>query len=104
VIDTPGMRELQLWGGEDHLSSTFSDVDELAKSCKFSDCTHEKEPGCAVNEAISNGLLDAQRLTSYRKLMRELAYAERKQDASLARIEKDKWKKMHKMMNTKSYK
>jgi len=104
VIDTPGMRELQLWGGEDHISSTFSDVDELAKSCKFSDCTHEKEPGCAVNEAISNGLLDAQRLTSYRKLMRELAYAERKQDASLARIEKDKWKKMHKMMNTKSYK
>ncbi|MEH6939624.1 ribosome small subunit-dependent GTPase A [Bacillus sp. JJ664] len=104
VIDTPGMRELQLWGGEDHIGSTFSDVDELAKTCKFSDCTHEKEPGCAVNEAISNGTLDAQRLTSYRKLMRELAYAERKQDASLARIEKDKWKKMHKMMNTKSYK
>ncbi len=104
VIDTPGMRELQLWGGEDHISSTFSDVDELAKSCKFSDCTHEKEPGCAVREAISNGVLDAQRLTSFRKLMRELAYADRKQDASLARIEKDKWKKMHKMMNTKSYK
>jgi len=104
VIDTPGMRELQLWGGEEHISSTFSDVDEFAKSCKFSDCTHEKEPGCAVNEAISNGVLDAQRLTSYRKLMRELAYAERKQDASLARVEKDKWKKMHKMMNTKSYK
>lgn len=104
VIDTPGMRELQLWGGEEHINSTFSDVDELAKTCKFTDCTHEKEPGCAVNEAIQNGVLDAQRLTSYRKLMKELAYAERKQDASLARLERDKWKKMHKMMNTKSYK
>lgn len=104
VIDTPGMRELQLWGGEEHISSTFSDVDELAKTCKFSDCTHEKEPGCAVHEAIQNGVLDAQRLTSYRKLMKELAYAERKQDTALARLERDKWKKMHKMMNTKSYK
>ena len=104
VIDTPGMRELQLWGGEEHISSTFSDVDELAKLCKFSDCTHEREPGCAVKQAIENGELDSQRLSSYRKLMRELAYAERKQDASLARIEKDKWKKVSKMMNTKSYK
>lgn len=104
VIDTPGMRELQLWGGEEHISSTFTDVEDLAKSCKFSDCTHDNEPGCAVNRAIENGELDQQRLTSYRKLMRELAYAERKQDASLARQEKDKWKKISKMMNTKSYK
>ncbi|WP_088073036.1 ribosome small subunit-dependent GTPase A [Gottfriedia luciferensis] len=104
VIDTPGMRELQLWGGEEHISSTFTDVEDLAKSCKFSDCTHEKEPGCAVNQAIENGELDQQRLTSYRKLMKELAYAERKQDASLARLEREKWKKVSKMMNTKSYK
>lgn len=104
VIDTPGMRELQLWGGEEHISSTFTDVEDLAKSCKFSDCTHEKEPGCAVNQAIENGELDQQRLISYRKLMKELAYAERKQDASLARLEREKWKKVSKMMNTKSYK
>ncbi|MDQ0201209.1 ribosome small subunit-dependent GTPase A [Neobacillus ginsengisoli] len=104
VIDTPGMRELQLWGGEEHISSTFSDVDELAKFCKFSDCTHESEPGCAVNLALQNGELDQVRLTSYRKLKRELAYVERKQDASLARLEREKWKKIHKIMNTKSYK
>jgi len=104
VIDTPGMRELQLWSGEEHINSAFSDIDEIANNCKFTDCTHNSEPGCAVNLAIENGELDLQRLTSYRKLMRELAYAERKQDASLARLERDKWKKMHKMMNTKSYK
>ncbi|QKE72581.1 ribosome small subunit-dependent GTPase A [Arthrobacter citreus] len=104
VIDTPGMRELQLWGGEEHISSTFTDVEELAKSCKFSDCTHSKEPDCAVNRAIENGDLEPERLTSYRKLMKELAYAERKQDASLARQEREKWKKVSKMMNSKSYK
>ncbi|PEL13264.1 ribosome small subunit-dependent GTPase A [Bacillus sp. AFS017336] len=104
VIDTPGMRELQLWGGEEHISSTFTDIEELAKSCKFSDCTHSKEPDCAVNRAIENGDIEPERLTSYRKLMKELAYAERKQDASLARQEREKWKKVSKMMNSKSYK
>lgn len=104
VIDTPGMRELQLWGGEEHISSTFSDIDELALQCKFTDCKHINEPGCAVNKAIEDGLLDSSRLNNYRKLLKELAYAERKQDANLARLDKDKWKKISKMMNTKSYK
>ncbi|MBP0725881.1 ribosome small subunit-dependent GTPase A [Bacillus sp. RG28] len=104
VIDTPGMRELQLWSGENHLDSTFSDIDELANQCKFSDCQHKNEPGCAVQKAIEENRLDAQRLTSYRKLQRELAYAERKQDASLARVQKEKWKKVHKLMNSKQYK
>lgn len=104
IIDTPGMRELQLWGGDEHISSTFSDVDEFAKSCKFSDCKHESEPGCAVQLAIQNGELEQVRLASYRKLMKELAYAERKQDANLARLEREKWKKIHKMHNSKSFK
>lgn len=104
IIDTPGMREIQLWSGEGDIGTTFADIDQLAQHCKFSNCVHEHEPGCAVHLAIQNGELTEDRLTSYRKLLKELAYAERKQDASLARLERAKWKKVSKLMNTKSYK
>ena len=79
LIDTPGMRELQLWGDEKSLSSAFSDVDELAVGCRFSDCKHETEPGCAVRAALEAGELAADRLESYHKLQRELASLERRQ-------------------------
>ncbi|WP_312813356.1 ribosome small subunit-dependent GTPase A [Sedimentibacter sp.] len=72
VIDTPGMRELGLEGAD--LSKTFADIDELSKECKFNDCTHTKEPGCAVKQAIENGLLSEDRLASYFKLNKELGY------------------------------
>lgn len=72
VIDTPGMRELQLFTGD--LDRTFSDIAELAAQCKFSDCTHSNEPGCAVQAAIQTGQLATDRLASYQKLQRELAY------------------------------
>ncbi|MGM9988203.1 MAG: ribosome small subunit-dependent GTPase A [Bacillaceae bacterium] len=97
VIDTPGMRELQLWDGADSLDTTFTDVEEFATNCRFQDCQHKSEPGCAVQEAIKNGQLSPERFSSYIKLQRELAYAMRKQDAALARQEKDKWKKIGKM-------
>jgi ribosome biogenesis GTPase / thiamine phosphate phosphatase len=80
VIDTPGMRELQLWATEDGLGTAFSDVEELAAECRFFDCAHETEPGCAVTAAIHGGRLDPERLTSYRKLGRELARLERRLD------------------------
>ncbi|MEX2210229.1 MAG: ribosome small subunit-dependent GTPase A [Gaiellaceae bacterium] len=71
LIDTPGLRELQLWEGD--VDRAFADVVELAAECKFRDCAHETEPGCAVRAAIAGGTLDAERLTAYRRLQRELA-------------------------------
>ena len=72
VIDTPGMRELQIFTGD--LARTFEDVEELALKCKYKDCTHSNEPGCAVRQAIKNGILSEKRLESYLKLQREMVY------------------------------
>ena len=74
VIDTPGMRELGIVNAD--LDKSFSDIEELAKRCKFSDCCHENEPKCAVREAIEAGLIDMKRLQSYKKLQKELKYSE----------------------------
>ena len=65
VIDTPGMRELQVWGDEEGLKQVFDDIDELATKCHFRDCSHQSEPGCAVQEAIRDGSLDPERLKSF---------------------------------------
>lgn len=73
VIDTPGMRELGIVSAD--LGKSFVDIDELARKCRFSDCCHESEPGCAVRKAIEDGLLDNERLENYRKLQRELKYS-----------------------------
>ncbi len=75
VIDTPGMRELGLWDVTDGLDMTFADVEELASSCRFRDCSHSREPGCAVLAAVENGDLLPERLQSYQKLKTEAAYA-----------------------------
>jgi ribosome biogenesis GTPase len=74
ILDTPGMRELQLTDCGDGVNSTFAEISSLAEQCRFTDCQHDKEPGCAVQDAISRGELDARRLSSYRKLMREQAF------------------------------
>lgn len=74
VIDTPGMRELGIITAD--LDKSFSDIEEIAKRCKFSDCKHENEPKCAVKEAIEEGLLDIKRFENYKKLQRELKYSE----------------------------
>lgn len=92
LIDTPGMRELQLWNSEDGISNSFSEIEELAASCKFRDCQHEKEMGCAVKLAIEEGELEEERLQSYKKLLRELAFLERRQDKKAKSDEKKKWK------------
>lgn len=73
VIDTPGVRELALWEGEQGLVETFPDVVDLAAHCRFGDCKHEKEPGCAVREAVEAGTLSTERFAAYRKLAAELA-------------------------------
>ena len=90
VIDTPGIRELQLWdsGGIDE---AFADVEELAAECRFNDCSHGTEPGCAVNAALASGELAAERYESWRKLQRELRAIAIRADARLRREEKRKW-------------
>ena len=94
IIDTPGLREAQLWSGDDALGNLFDDVEELARQCRFGDCRHETEPGCAVKEAIVEGALDAGRLASYRKLERELRAVAAKSDARLRADERRKWKQI----------
>lgn len=80
MIDTPGMRELQLWGGTDGISEAFEDIEELAIQCKFSDCKHKKEPGCAIKQAIEDGILDEKRFKSYVTLQKEAKMFEKKQN------------------------
>ena len=75
VIDTPGMRELGMWEVADGLDKTFADVEALARQCRFADCRHAGEPGCAVRGAVERGELAQERLLSYQKLQREAAYA-----------------------------
>jgi ribosome biogenesis GTPase len=89
IIDTPGLREAQLWVGEGALTAVFDDIESLALHCRFNDCKHEMEPGCAVRESI-----DPARLQSYRKLQRELLAVARKSDARLRRDERRKWKQI----------
>jgi ribosome biogenesis GTPase len=74
LLDTPGMRELQLVDCEHGLEETFSEVANLARHCRFSDCTHQTEPGCAIQDALKSGDLDERRLRSYLKLMKEQAW------------------------------
>lgn len=74
LIDTPGMRELQLTDVQSGLDDVFSEIAELAEKCRFADCTHDAEPGCAVNAAVENGEVDAERVTRWRKLVREEAH------------------------------
>jgi ribosome biogenesis GTPase len=96
VIDTPGMRELQGWELDEHaLDATFSDVGALAARCRFHDCSHRSEPGCAVQAALDDGSLDPGRWQSFQKLQREQAYAARRVDPRLARESKAHWKKIH---------
>ncbi len=96
VIDTPGMRELQLWGDDSNLQHAFEDVEALAAQCRFSDCEHQTEPGCAVKTAIEAGELDEERFQSYLKLKKELEFLEARQEQSAAYIEKKKWKQIRK--------
>jgi ribosome biogenesis GTPase / thiamine phosphate phosphatase len=90
LVDTPGLRELQLWEGD--VDSAFSDIAELATQCRFNDCSHETEPGCAIREALETGALDAERMKSYRKLERELRAIEARSNKRVGRELKRRWK------------
>jgi ribosome biogenesis GTPase / thiamine phosphate phosphatase len=93
VLDSPGIRELQLWDvGAGALDATFSDVEELAADCRFGDCTHQHEPGCAVLAAVESGELPADRFQSWRKLQRELRAMELRHNVLLRKEETRKWR------------
>ena len=102
IIDTPGLRELQLWDADDGLDRAFADVAELVGECRFSDCAHDTEPGCAVHAALQDGSLPRERWESYLKLQRELAHLERKLDPRLRSEERKRWaaaSKAHRQRN-----
>jgi ribosome biogenesis GTPase / thiamine phosphate phosphatase len=96
LIDTPGMREFQAWDAQSGTEDVFEDIVRLAEECRFSDCGHKTEPGCAVRTAIAEGRLDPSRLSNYEKLRRELAYLDRRRDAAAQAEQKKRWKKIHK--------
>jgi ribosome biogenesis GTPase / thiamine phosphate phosphatase len=96
MIDTPGMREIQMWAAEEDLQGTFHDIEILAKGCRFSDCGHNRESGCAVRESIDQGDLDPTRLESYQKLQKELIYLASREEGSTRLYEKMKYKKIAK--------
>lgn len=96
LLDTPGMRELQLWDAEQGVERGFDDVETLARQCRFTDCRHKAEPGCAILEALANGTLDESRLRSYGKLQREAAFQARRNNHRLASREKARWKSIQK--------
>lgn len=96
IIDTPGMRELQLWDTGDALESSFSDIEELSATCRFRNCSHKKEPGCAVQNALQNGILTHARFDSYLKLQKEAAYIDKKIKAQALLVERQQSKKITK--------
>jgi ribosome biogenesis GTPase len=96
LLDTPGMRELQLWADEEVLDTTFSEISELAAQCKFSDCAHSTEPGCAIRLALREGRLSHERWTSFCKLQRELRALAIRKDARLRSEQRKKWAKFSK--------
>jgi ribosome biogenesis GTPase len=99
LLDTPGMRELGLWSGDgEGLSEAFADLVALAGRCRYRDCGHDAEPGCAVRRAVADGSLAAERLESWHKLQRELHWLAIRQDQRLRAAEQSKWKAIHKSM------
>jgi ribosome biogenesis GTPase len=96
LIDTPGMREFGLLDDAGGVDTLFADIAALAAQCRFADCSHQSEPGCAVRAAVDGGELDPDRLQSYRKLQREAAAAARRRDPVLAHNAKRRWKTIHK--------
>lgn len=99
LMDTPGLRELQLWDADEGISQTFVDVESLAGHCRFGNCRHDGEPGCAVQAAVDTGELDLSRLENWRKLERELAFLKRKVDPEARQNEKQRIRQLMRGVN-----
>ncbi|GAB2866172.1 ribosome small subunit-dependent GTPase A [Actinocorallia aurea] len=98
IIDTPGLRSIGLQSDGEGVSRTFSDLEDLAAECRFTDCAHAGEPGCAVARAVADGILPERRLASWRKLQREAEWAASRTDARLRAERENRWKAVHKEM------
>jgi ribosome biogenesis GTPase len=98
LLDTPGMRLLKMWGDEAGLDATFPDIVDLAAGCRYGDCAHEHEPGCAVRAAVESGALAEDRFASWQKLQRELRWLARRVDARARAEEESRWKTIIKSM------
>lgn len=97
MIDNPGIREVGIGTASSGIDDTFPEIPELAEGCRFSDCRHEQEPGCAVQKAVRDGTLSAARLDNYHRLIRELAFEQDKADIGVARTERKRWKGITKL-------
>lgn len=100
IIDTPGMRELGLWGVSEGISTTFNEIENLASNCRFSDCKHMSEPGCAVRAAIESGELSTDRWKNYTKLKKEAEFARKKEDINIMLKEKSYKKSISKFQKS----
>lgn len=98
IIDTPGMRELQPWQADEALDDVFADLKDLTLRCKFTDCSHTTEPGCAVTAALADGTLEPTRWQSYQRLQREMAFEVRRVDRRASQKNKTEWKKVTKQL------
>jgi len=100
LIDTPGLRELQLWTTEDEVDGAFPEIEECAERCRFRDCSHSGEPGCAVGEAMDAGLIAPERLEAWRKLRRELDFLERRKNPAAEAAERERWRTINRQRRT----
>jgi ribosome biogenesis GTPase len=100
IIDTPGLRELQLWADSSSVDASFGDISRFAESCRFRDCTHRNEPGCAARAAVNDGALEEARLDSYLRQQDELDYLGSRRGDRARQLEKAKWKPIHKSLKT----
>jgi ribosome biogenesis GTPase len=98
ILDTPGMRSLSLWEADTGMDLMFGDVEELTKQCRFYDCNHRSEPGCAVREALASGKIESKRWESWLKLQKEMAHLEAKKEGKLRIQEKQTGRKMSKVL------
>src|SRR5689334_1269013 len=103
LLDTPGMRELQLWDGDERLQLVFDDIEVLAAGCFFSDCRQRAEPRCSDREALDAGTIDTARYESYEKLQKELKYVARRKDKLSEILERKKWKKLSRLASERAH-
>ncbi|MCG8566989.1 MAG: ribosome small subunit-dependent GTPase A, partial [Desulfobacterales bacterium] len=91
IVDNPGIREVAFWDASEGVEATFPDIEELARECRFANCTHAHEPGCRVIQAVQDKEISQERLDNYVKMLKEQAYARERQEKSADRLEKDRW-------------
>jgi ribosome biogenesis GTPase / thiamine phosphate phosphatase len=94
VIDNPGIREIAFWGIDNGIEAAFPEIERFGPGCRFADCSHTREPGCRVLEAVDEGEISRERFENYRKMKRELEYLSLRQNKSAGRVEKERWKEV----------